>query len=66
MLRSKYVVPGGRPLIAIGYEYNVRKVIYFVVIEVAQTTKSGLTYLSKYPEQFSNFSIRPVSFPLFM
>ena len=36
------MVPGGRPLIAIGYNYNVQKVISFIVIEVAQTTKSVL------------------------
>ena len=41
VLRSKSVVPRGGPLIAIGYKYNVRKIIYFIVIEVAGRKKSG-------------------------
>ena len=41
------MVPGGRPLIVIGYKYNTRKVIYFIVTENAGRTKSGLNYLSK-------------------
>ena len=60
------MVPGGRPLIAIGYNYNLWKVIYFIVIEFVRTTNSGPPYLSKYTDQFSNFSICPVSRPLVM
>ena len=30
VLKRKYVLPGDRSLIAIGYEYNVRKVLYFI------------------------------------
>ena len=33
VLRSKPMVPGGRPLIAIGYKYNTRKVLSFIVTE---------------------------------
>ena len=38
VLRSKPMVPGGWPLIDIGYKYNVRKVLYFIVrtTQVAQ------------------------------
>ena len=64
VLRSNSVVPEGGPLIAIGYKYNMRKVIYFIVIEVAGNTKSGLPYLSKYPYQFYIFSFVLLLSPL--
>ena len=66
VLRSKPMVPGGRPLIAIGYKHNARKVLYFIVTDNAGSTKTGIPYLSKYPDQFTNVSIRPVSRPLVM
>ena len=64
VLRSNHMVPGGRPLIVIGCKYNTRKVLYFIVTDNAGSTQAGLPYLSKYPGQFSNLSIRPVSCPL--
>ena len=54
VLSSKPMVPGGRPIIAIGYKYNARKVLYFIVIENAEITRAGLPYLSKDIEQFIN------------
>ena len=60
------MVPGGRPLIAIGYKYNARKVPYFIVTDNAGCTKTGIPYLSKYRDQFTNVSIRPVARPLAM
>ena len=60
------MVPGGRPLIAIGYKYNARKVLYFIVTENAGSTKTGIPYLSKYPEQFTNVAIVPIARPLVM
>ena len=60
------MVPGGRPLIAIGYKYNTRKVIYFIVTDNAGSTKTGIPYLSNYPDQFTNVSICPVARPLSM
>ena len=32
VLRSKPMLPRGRPLIAVGYKYKSRKVLYFIVI----------------------------------
>ena len=55
------MVPGGRPLIAIGYKYNARKVLYFIVTDNTGSTKTGIPYLSKYPDQFTNFAICPVA-----
>ena len=63
VLRSKPMVPGGRPLIAIGYKYNARNVLSFIVTNKVGSTKTGITYLSKYPDQFTNVSIRPVAHP---
>ena len=50
----------------IGYKYNVRKVLSFIVMDNAGSTKTGIPYLSKYPDQFTNVSIRPVARPLVM
>ena len=56
MLKGKPIVPGDRPIIAIGYNYNTWKVLYFIVTGDAGTTKAGITYLYKYPNPFSNVS----------
>ena len=59
MLRSKLLVPGGSPLIDIGYKYNVQKVLYFIVTDNAGITQTGIFYLSNYPGQFNNVFIKP-------
>ena len=64
VLRNKHMVPGYRPLIAISYKYNGRKVVYFIVIDNAGRTKTGIPHLSKYPGQLTNVVIRPVARPL--
>ena len=66
MLRSKPMVPVGRPLLAIGYKYNTWKVLYFIVTDNAGSTHAVLPYLSKYTDQFTNVAIRPVARPLVM
>ena len=58
------MVPRYRPLIDIGYKYNTWKVLYFIVTENAGSKKSGIPYLSNYPDQFYNVAILPVSRPL--
>ena len=50
MLRINTIVSGDRPIIAIGYKYNARKVIYFIVTDNEVIKQAGLTYLSKYPD----------------
>ena len=40
---------------------NPWKVLYFIFKEDARSTKAGVPYLSKYPDQFSNAVICPVS-----
>ena len=46
VLRIRHMVPGFRPLIAICYKYNARKVLYFIVTENAGITQAGPLYLS--------------------
>ena len=58
------MVPGYRPLIAIGYKYNARKFLSFIVTENAGRTNTGIPYLSNYPDQFTNVAIHPVARPL--
>ena len=60
------MVTGGRPIIAIGYKYNMWKVLSFIVKENSDSTQAGLPYLSKYNDQFYNVAIHPVARPLFM
>ena len=64
VLRSKPMLPRGRPLIAIVYKYNTRTVLSFIVTENSDSTNSDIPYLSKYPDQFSNVSIHPVASPI--
>ena len=66
MLKRNYMVPGDRPIIAIGYKYNTRKVLYFIAKTDAGSTNSGIPYLSKYTDQISNVFICPVACPLVM
>ena len=66
VLRSKPVVHGGRPLIAIGYKYNAQKVLYFIVTDNAGGTNAGLPYLSRYADQFYNVSAHPIHSTLVM
>ena len=66
MLRSNPMVPGEMPLIAIGYKYNARKVLSFIVTNKSGITNTSITYLSKYPDQFTNVAIFPVAHPLVM
>ena len=64
VLRSKPMVPGDRPEISIGYNYNARKFLSFIFTNNSGSTNTGIPYLSKYPDQFTNLAIRPVARPL--
>ena len=57
------MVPGEMPIITIGYKYNARKVLYFIVTDNIGITQTVLPYLSKYPYKFTNVAIIPVSRP---
>ena len=49
-----------------GYKYNAQKVLSFIATDNAGSTNTGIAYLSKYPDQFTNVIICPVARPLFM
>ena len=66
MLRSKPVMPGGGPLIDIGYKYNTQKVLSFITTADTDSKKSGIPFLFKYPEPYHNVVIHPVARPLVM
>ena len=66
VLRSNHMVPRVGPLIAIGYKYKVRKVLYFIVTDNSGIKQAGLPYLSNYPDQFTNVAIFPVARTLFI
>ena len=66
VLRSKPMVPGDMPLVAIGYKYNAQKVISFIVTDNSGSIKTGIPYLSKYPDQFTNVAICLVARPFVM
>ena len=53
-------VPGGRSLLAIGYRYNFSKVLGFIADEGAGSTEPGDTYLSPFPDIYSNVYVWPV------
>ena len=52
--------PGEIPLLAIGYKYNYRKVLGFISTKGARSIEPGDTYLSRFPDIYSNISILPV------
>ena len=60
------MVPEESPLLAIGYKQNSLKVLSFVATAGVGSTTIFIPYLSKYPDQFSIVSIRPVDHPLLM
>ena len=66
MLKINYVVPRDRPLICMGYKYNVCKLLSFISSEDTYITKADIPYLYKYPDPFSNVVICPVALPLVM
>ena len=65
VMNSNTIVPGGLPLITIGYKYNSRKVIGFISTEGGGSTEPGDPYLSCFPEIYSNVFVRPVVSPNF-
>ena len=56
-------VTGDRPLMALVYKYNYRKVIGFIATEGSVITELVHLYLSRFPEIYSNISVRPVFHP---
>ena len=66
MLKRKYVVNGDRMIIAIGYKYNARNLLYFIDTVYRGIPQAGILYLSKYTEPFANVDTCPVALPIVM
>ena len=64
VLKRMSIVPRYRPLLDIGYKNNSQKVLYFILTDDVWSANSGIPYLSKYHETFTNVSIVPVAHPL--
>ena len=62
----KSTVPVYRSIMDIVLNYNALKVLYFLFIDNTGITKDDIPYISKYPDQFDNFSICLVACPLVM
>ena len=65
-MKSTPIVPGGRPLMTIGYKYNYRKFLSFIDTESSGSTEPGGPYLSRFPAIYSNVSVLPVVSPHFL
>ena len=57
------IVTGDIPLMVIGYKHRYCKVLVFIVLEGTRSTEPGVTYLSNYPENYSDVSICPIPPP---
>ena len=66
VMKSNPIFPGGRPLLAIEYKYNYRKVLGFIATEGTGITEPGDTYLSRLPDFYPNISVCPVVRPHFL
>ena len=53
-------VTGDRPIMEIGYKYIYQKVQRYISMDASGSTGTGVPYLSSYPDNCSNVSIRPI------
>jgi hypothetical protein len=53
----------GKPIIAIAYKYNKRKVLCFLATKNAGATKPGTSYLAKFTDSMGNICVREVERP---
>ena len=63
VLKSTPIVPGGGPIMKIGYKYNYRKVLFFIATEGSGSAEPGYPYLSCFPGIYSNVDDFPVVCP---
>ena len=52
-----------RGIIAVGYKYNQRKVLYFIMTSGAGSLQDGQPYLSKFTDEYGNTVIKEVRRP---
>ena len=66
VMKSTPRVTGERPLLAIGYKYSSRKILGFIDTKGGRSTEPGDPYLFRFPDIYSNVSVRPVVRPHFL
>ena len=57
VMNSAPIVPGDKPIMAIGYKCISQKVLGFIAVEGDGSTEPVVPYLSRYPENYYNLSI---------
>ena len=62
-MKSTPRVPGDRPVMAIKYRDNSRKLLAFISNEGGGSTEAGYPYLYCYPDNYSNIFVCPVARP---
>ena len=60
-MKSTPRVPGDIPIMSIGYKYNYGKFLGFIATEGAGSTEPVNPYLPRFPDIYSNFSVRPAA-----
>ena len=60
VINSTRRVPGGRPILDIGYKYNSRKFLRSIDSEGGGSTKPGDPCLSSFPDIFLTFIFAPL------
>ena len=55
--------PKGTPLMAIGYRYSSKSILYFVATQDAGSTRKGKPYEMKYVDSYENVCVRYVDRP---
>ena len=65
-MNSTPIITGDIPLISIVLKYNFRKVLVFISIEGSGSTEPVDSYLSRFPEIYSNLSVHPIFCPRFL
>ena len=63
VMKISPIFPVERPLLAIGYKYNSRKVLGFIATEGSRSTETGDPYLSRFPDIYSNVYFRLIVGP---
>ena len=63
VIKSCPIVPGGAPLMSIGYNYSSSNVLVFIATEEGVSTEPGYTCLYYFYDNYSNFSFWPIVCP---
>ena len=66
IMNSSPKYPGDRPLMDIGYKQNSRNFLGIIATDIYGITEAGDPYLSRLPNNYSNISVLPVVYPIFL